>query len=634
MAEDRRRYNYLERVLAEINDHFISLPKEDVKKNNEILKSVLDNLIRKMKEKDPLFKAMYKRVFYGGSYYDGLRVGKPEEFDLDLLLSLPTFAKPVLTTGDIPGFVHLHLEEYDAWMKQPEAMPAYRTFSDLFDRERFLDTEKVLAWMEGIVQKSLNEFPAKGSKTIFENKHGTFEVIFQKGGPALTLKITGPDFKMDVDLVTCFVFHADKWPTNGFRPNPVESKPDFFIVPKKPKVSGNESIPRYWRLSFQEQERKLMEGKRTLKPTVKLLKKLRDSLDHKCIASYYIKTVLLHIIEKKDDEFWQNSLSYVFMTVLKEYREDYIEKRNIPYYWNESNNLIGGVNQVLLENMNNRLKNVIKRIELNSIRDPYAITSFIHINSKFICLDTDDVKRNNKILQSVLNTIINKMKEKDPLFKALFTRVFYGGSYYDGLRVGNPEEFDLDLLLSLPTFAEPTLTTSNIPGFVHLQLKKFDAWMKQPEAMPAYRTFSNLFDDQRYLDTQKVLAWMEGIVQKSLNDFPTSGSKKMLTNENGRFEVIVQKGGPALTLKISGPSGLKMDVDLVTCFVFHADKWPTNGFKKNPVRSKPDFFIVPKKPKASGNEPIPRYWRLSFQEQERVLIDGKRTLKPTIKLLK
>lgn len=41
---------------------------------------------------------------------------------------------------------------------------------------------------------------------------------------------------------------------------------------------------------------------------------------------------------------------------------------------------------------------------------------------------------------------------------------------------------------------------------------------------------------------------------------------------------------------------------------------------------------MPKKPGSPGN--VDRYWRLSFQEQERELISGSKTLKPTIKLLK
>lgn len=137
----------------------------------------------------------------------------------------------------------------------------------------------------------------------------------------------------------------------------------------------------------------------------------------------------------------------------------------------------------------------------------------------------------------ILKTFIDKMKEKDPLFKKMFTRVFYGGSYYDGLRVGKPEEFDLDLLLSLPKYAEPTITVSKVPGFVHLQLKKYDDWMRQPEAMPTYRTFGNLFDNNHVLSTDKVLSWMEGIVQKAMNDFPQKGSKRIISNKNGAFEV-------------------------------------------------------------------------------------------------
>jgi hypothetical protein len=52
------------------------------------------------------------------------------------------------------------------------------------------------------------------------------------------------------------------------------------------------------------------------------------------------------------------------------------------------------------------------------------------------------------------------------------------------------------------------------------------------------------------------------------------------------------------------------------------------------VSLQPEFFIVPKKPKAGEGDDAFLYWRLSFQEQERVLMDNKRVLKPTIKLLK
>ncbi|XP_068911431.1 cyclic GMP-AMP synthase-like receptor [Tenebrio molitor] len=373
MAE-KKKYNYMENVLINITSKFISLPDKEVKRNNRILESVLKTIVDAMKKKDPLFKDMFTRVFYGGSYYDGLRVGKPEEFDLDLLLSLPKYAAPVLTTSKMPGFVHLQLQKFDDWLKQPEAMPTYRLFGNLFDEKRFLSTKKVLAWMEGILTKTMDDLPLKGNKRILENKEGTFEIMISKSGPALTLKISGA-VTMDVDLVTCFVFREDKWPKEGFKPNPVPTKPEFFIVPKKPKAGEGDDAFLYWRLSFQEQERVLMDNKRVLKPTIKLLKKLRDNLKHSSIASYYIKTAVLHIAETKPDDFWKNSLSYVFMTVLKEYKE-FIEKGNIPYYWNTSNNLVGAVNAKTLENMANRLKVIINDVEKKA-NEPTTIAKYL-----------------------------------------------------------------------------------------------------------------------------------------------------------------------------------------------------------------------------------------------------------------
>lgn len=63
-----------------------------------------------MKENDPLFDQLYNTKFFGGSYYDGLKVGKPDEYDLDLLLKMPKSQQLEIRTGDVPGFVNLYLE--------------------------------------------------------------------------------------------------------------------------------------------------------------------------------------------------------------------------------------------------------------------------------------------------------------------------------------------------------------------------------------------------------------------------------------------------------------------------------------------------------------------------------------------
>lgn len=42
-----------------------------------------------MKSIDETFGALYKQPYYGGSYYENLRVGHPTEFDINLELQLP-----------------------------------------------------------------------------------------------------------------------------------------------------------------------------------------------------------------------------------------------------------------------------------------------------------------------------------------------------------------------------------------------------------------------------------------------------------------------------------------------------------------------------------------------------------------
>lgn len=42
-----------------------------------------------MKEEDPLFEDIFRRIMYGGSFYKKTKFGNPEEFDLDFIFKLP-----------------------------------------------------------------------------------------------------------------------------------------------------------------------------------------------------------------------------------------------------------------------------------------------------------------------------------------------------------------------------------------------------------------------------------------------------------------------------------------------------------------------------------------------------------------
>lgn len=107
---------------------------------------------------------------------------------------------------------------------------------------------------------------------------------------------------------------------------------------------------------------------------------------------------------------------------------------------------------------------------------------FQTLNAKFITLKDDEIKRNNQILHNILSQITKKMVDCDPFFKKLYTCIFYGGSFYDGIRVGHAEEFDLDLLMHLPSSAGPTISVSNGNGFLHIQLTNLQKYLTLEEA--------------------------------------------------------------------------------------------------------------------------------------------------------
>lgn len=58
---------------------------------------------------------------------------------------------------------------------------------------------------------------------------------------------------------------------------------------------------------------------------------------------------------------------------------DMIQNKNIPYYWNKDNNLIGHLKETTLTDIGNTLKNIITDVETH-LDDPFVIAKYL---SKF-----------------------------------------------------------------------------------------------------------------------------------------------------------------------------------------------------------------------------------------------------------
>lgn len=49
----------------------------------------METLIPALKETDDLFKGIYQNILWSGSFYDGLKVDAPNEYDLNIVLQFP-----------------------------------------------------------------------------------------------------------------------------------------------------------------------------------------------------------------------------------------------------------------------------------------------------------------------------------------------------------------------------------------------------------------------------------------------------------------------------------------------------------------------------------------------------------------
>ncbi|XP_045465012.1 cyclic GMP-AMP synthase-like isoform X2 [Harmonia axyridis] len=297
-----------------------------------------------MKSKDILFKNLFNKILFGGSYYDGLKIHLPDEYDIDIVLKLPKKANAQLTVNEKPGFVKVYVE-LDSLSKESDYNKEYKSMEKFVDGN-YLMTNKFREWFEGVCSKVISSI-------------GNYK--FSKSGPAMTLKTDIEGKKVCVDLVPCFIFTDQYWPAKPYRKNASTSKGEFLVVPKDPKVIVSPYI--FWRLSFQEQEKDVITGKNGLKDTIRLLKLLRNrQFNESSFASYFIKTVMMLFSEKVDDTFWRNPRSYIFMMGLK-YFGELLKQKTIPYYWNKEYNLLTGMKEATLIQMSNRIDRIIKNLE-------------------------------------------------------------------------------------------------------------------------------------------------------------------------------------------------------------------------------------------------------------------------------
>ncbi|XP_034255077.1 uncharacterized protein LOC117653494 [Thrips palmi] len=368
-------------VIQYINKKYISLNDADYTSYAHHLNNVLTMLVQRMKNSNPLFSTLYQREHFAGSYADGLKIGKPTEYDMNLIIKLPVDYTKLQFEPGTPSFVKINGKEAFANISGAPLSPDFLRW---VDEEGYLLQTKFREWMESVLTKVFLTLPladysdpnTRVLKDEASSSEGEYKIKHKKSGPAMTLKVTTPDgCLLDVDLVPAFQFGQSVWP-----PPPVAALPEickkksWMVVPKPKRIKEGETLDindaREWRMSFLDQERELLSGSGTVKPTIKLLKKLRDSSQIK-LSSYAIKTVALFEMKNQSSEFWRNRQIYLFLFMLHRLTEQ-IRTGHIPFYWDERDDLLK-LEKRVHENVSNRLANIFKDIVKVIDKNPYII---------------------------------------------------------------------------------------------------------------------------------------------------------------------------------------------------------------------------------------------------------------------
>ncbi|XP_069681544.1 cyclic GMP-AMP synthase-like receptor isoform X2 [Periplaneta americana] len=334
----------------------ITLQEDEVKLANHRLKNVLLELTeRKMKTIDETFQELYCQPIFVGSYYENLRVGHPNEFDINLELRLPISNSNIMieTSKTEPGFAKIKVNK----KFHPHVSQAVINKIESWLDDGYMCKDKILQWLQGIVDKVIRNMEWPDDMTVTRSM----------SGPAVTLNVTYNDKEFSVDFVPVFTFGCDKWPSQPLRQLrriPRTFRTDnlkWCVVPKAPR--NRTSSTHEWRMSFYTFEVQIMKDLGNMKPVIKIMKLLRDKQNWVNLSSYYIKTLFMLEQERMKNEpnFWRRSISYLFMHMLGRLVQC-LHEGKIDFFWDHRSNLIAHLRPEEIINMHGAVKRLRTRL--------------------------------------------------------------------------------------------------------------------------------------------------------------------------------------------------------------------------------------------------------------------------------
>lgn len=226
------------------------------------------------------------QVQFAGSHYDGVRIKKPDEFDVDIVIGLPVnFSvdqfnpeeSDIVIEQNSPGFVQLRagLQYQKILERDGVDCVINKTAYQWLDDKKYILRSKFTSWFKSVGNRALNQLPKRGLYPICYVDEVGYTIRTSESGPAWTLLIEAPGFKLDVDLVPALRFPEDRWlEGKSYRSIPLEWRRGYWLVVPKPNKGGNtvHDEQRSWRVALQDQEKQFLNNTYHLRQTIRLVR--------------------------------------------------------------------------------------------------------------------------------------------------------------------------------------------------------------------------------------------------------------------------------------------------------------------------------------------------------------------------
>ncbi|KAM5163060.1 cyclic GMP-AMP synthase-like [Mantella aurantiaca] len=338
----------------------LKMKMDDISSAAEKVNKVIDIIIKSdITKSNSLFKSM--EILSTGSYYERVKISRPNEFDIMLKISFESYQTIQLTSIDESGAFYTL-----AFKRQtPPAMAPY------IDEDRNILAKYILDEFRRLVNSILQQ---SGKLALLEKK--------DPSSPAVTLSIPNEPENISVDLVLALLIR--QWPEKandgmnienwlGTKEKQKYRKEPCYMVSKRGKKDKKDT----WRISFSNIEKDIIthhgsaktccerkSPKCCRKPCLKLMKYLLEQFkksgnERKMnqFCSYHAKTALLHMcthFPKDEDwkledldvcfnryvEFFQECLKKCFLSNFfipshNLFSSDYIDKSSCNYLFEE-----------------------------------------------------------------------------------------------------------------------------------------------------------------------------------------------------------------------------------------------------------------------------------------------------------